>query len=267
MFLEKGEYPEGITLNQNRTIRKLANGFFLNKNILYKRTPDLGLLRCVNSSKATKLIEEVHVRTCGPHMNRFVLAKKILRIGYYCIAMENDCSRFVQKCHKCQIHGDLIKVHPTKLNAMTSPWPFAAWGMDVIGPIEPAVSNKHRFILVAIDYFTKWVEALSYSSVTKKVFQITHRISTAYRPQMNGAVEAASKNIKKILQKMIDNYKYLHEQLPYALLGYRTTAKTSTGATPYLLVYGIEAVIPAKVEIPSLRIIQEAELDDVEWKE
>ncbi|XP_059294528.1 uncharacterized protein LOC132047509 [Lycium ferocissimum] len=82
---------------------------------------------------------------------------------------------------------------------------------------------------------------------------------------MNGAVEAANKNIKKILRKMIDNYKDWHEQLPYALLGYRTTARTSTGATLYLLVYGTEAVIPAEVEIPSLRIIQEAELDDAEW--
>ncbi|XP_059311478.1 uncharacterized protein LOC132063062 [Lycium ferocissimum] len=217
--------------------------------------------------------------------------------------MENDCSKFVQKYHKCQIHGDWIKVPPTELNAMTSPWPFAAWGMDVIGPIEPAASNKHRFILVVVDYFTNWVEATSYASVTKKVvadfvrnniicrfgipesiitengailkshlmkemcaqFRIIHRNSTAYRPQMNGAVETANKNIKKILKKMIDNYKDWHEQLPYALLGYHTTARTSTGATPYLLVYGTEAVIPVEVEIPSLRIIQEAELDDAEW--
>ena len=53
--------------------------------------------------------------------------------------------------------------------------------------------------------------------------------------------------------------------LPYALLGYRTTVRTSTGATPYLLVYGTEAVVPAEVEIPSLRIIQEAELSNAEW--
>ena len=53
--------------------------------------------------------------------------------------------------------------------------------------------------------------------------------------------------------------------LPYALLGYRTTVRTSIGATPYLLVYGTEVVIPTKVEIPSLRIIQEAELSNVEW--
>ncbi|XP_059288177.1 uncharacterized protein LOC132041485 [Lycium ferocissimum] len=82
---------------------------------------------------------------------------------------------------------------------------------------------------------------------------------------MNGAVEAANKNIKRILRKMIDNHKGWHEQLPYALLGYCTMARTSTGATPYLLVYGTEAVIPAEVEILSLRIIQEPKLDDAEW--
>ncbi|XP_015166286.1 uncharacterized protein [Solanum tuberosum] len=64
---------------------------------------------------------------------------------------------------------------------------------------------------------------------------------------------------------MIDTRRGWHEMLPYALLGYRTTIRTSVGATPYLLVYGTEAVIPAEVEIPSLRIIQEPELSDTEW--
>ncbi|XP_060200262.1 uncharacterized protein LOC132628502 [Lycium barbarum] len=82
---------------------------------------------------------------------------------------------------------------------------------------------------------------------------------------MNKAIETANKNIKRILRKMTDNHKGWHEQLPYALLGYYTTARTLTGATPCLLVYGTKAVIPAEVEIPSLRIIQEEKLDDVEW--
>ena len=179
------------------------------------------------------------------------------------------------------MHGDLIRVPPNELNAMSSPWPFVAWGMYVIGPTEPATFNGHRFILVAIGYFTKWVEETSYKSVTKKVvtdfvhnnlicrfgvpesiitdnganlnshlmrelceqFEVTHQNSTAYRPQMNGAVEAANKNIKKILRKMIDNHRGWHEMLSYTLLGYRTTVRTSIGATPYLLVYGTEAVI------------------------
>jgi len=52
---------------------------------------------------------------------------------------------------------------------MSAPWPFSMWGIDVIGAIEPKASNGHSFILVAIDYFTKWVEAASYVSVTRKV--------------------------------------------------------------------------------------------------
>ncbi|XP_070025537.1 uncharacterized protein [Nicotiana sylvestris] len=64
---------------------------------------------------------------------------------------------------------------------------------------------------------------------------------------------------------MVENHKQWHEKLPFAFLGYRTTIHTSTGATPYMLVYGTKAIIPAEVEIPSLRIIQETELRDAEW--
>ncbi|XP_019244411.1 PREDICTED: uncharacterized protein LOC109224279 [Nicotiana attenuata] len=168
--------------------------------------------------------------------------------------METDCIKYVQKCHQCQIHADMIRVPPNELNATSSRWPFSACGMDVIGPIELAASNRHRFILVAIDYFTKWVEAASDKAVTKKVI-------ADFVPDHI----AANKNIKKIMRKMVKNYKKRHEKLPFALLGYCTIVCTSTGATPYLLVYGTEAVIPAEVEIPSLRIIQEAELSDAEW--
>ena len=82
---------------------------------------------------------------------------------------------------------------------------------------------------------------------------------------MNGAVEAANKNIKKIVQKMVVTYRDWHEMLPFALHGYRTTIRTSTGATPFSLVYGMEAVLPVEVEIPSLRIMKDAELDEAEW--
>lgn len=82
---------------------------------------------------------------------------------------------------------------------------------------------------------------------------------------MNGVVEAANKNIKKIVQKMVVTYKDWHEMLPYALHGYRTSVRTSTGETPFSLVYGMEAVLPIEVEIPSLRILRDIELDESEW--
>nr|XP_009596729.1 uncharacterized protein K02A2.6-like [Nicotiana tomentosiformis] len=131
--------------------------------------------------------------------------------------------------------------------------------------------------MVAIDYFTKWVEAASYKAVTKKVvvdfvrdhivcqfgipesiitdntsnlnsdlmkdmcetFKIKHKNTISYRPQMNGAIEAANKNIKKILRKLVDNYKQWHEKLPFGLVGYRTTlvsALSSGNFNPFVCV-------------------------------
>ncbi|KAA3481385.1 receptor-like protein 12 [Gossypium australe] len=134
--------------------------------------------------------------------------------------------------------------------------------MDVIGSISPKPSNEHRFIFVVIDYFTKWVEAASYANFTKSAvskflkkeiicqyrmperiisdnalnlnnstiiqFKIKHHNSSPYRSKMNGAVEAANKNIKKIVGKMTETYKDWHEKLPFALYVYQTFVRTST---------------------------------------
>ncbi len=82
---------------------------------------------------------------------------------------------------------------------------------------------------------------------------------------MNGAVEVANKNLKRIIQKMTITYRDWHDMLPYALHAYRNSVRTSTGATPYSLVYGMEAVLPIEVEIPSLRILKESGIDESEW--
>jgi hypothetical protein len=177
------------------------------------------------------------------------------------------------------------------------------WGIDVIGFVNPKARNGHRFILVAIDYFTKWVEADSFAHVMQKMvkkfierdliyrygppekiitdnaqnfndkmiielyarWKIKHSNSTSYRSKMNGAVEAANKNIKKIIQKMVVTYKDWYEMLPFALHAYRTAVQTLTEATPYMLVYGMEAVMPLEVEILSLRVLIDSELEEVEW--
>ena len=96
-------------------------------------------------------------------------------------------------------------------------------------------------------------------------FKIKHHNSPLYRLKMNGAVEVANKNVKGILSKMTETYKVWHKQLPYALCAYRTSVRTSTGATPYSLVYEMEAVLLVEVEIPSLRILSQTELDEAEW--
>jgi hypothetical protein len=71
------------------------------------------------------------------------------------MTIERDCIEYVTKCHKYQVYSDKINEAPTPLFNLTSSWPFTIWGIDVIGPINPKVNNKHQFSLVAIDYFTK----------------------------------------------------------------------------------------------------------------
>ena len=97
------------------------------------------------------------------------------------------------------------------------------------------------------------------------LFKIKHHNLVSYRPKMNGAMQAANKNVKKIIAKVTETYKYWHEKLPFALHAYQTEVRTSNGATPYSLVYGMEVVLPIEVEIPSLRVLREVELEEAEW--
>jgi len=258
------------------------------------------LLRCVNENEVEQILLEVHEGSFGTHANGHTMAQKILRAGYYWLTMENDCCVHVRKC---QTFANNVNAPLVPLNVLASPWPFSIWGIDVIEAIEPKASNGHCFILVAIDHFIKWVEAASYANVNRNVvirfikkeiicryglprkiitdnatnlnnkimkemcedFKIQHHNSTPYQPTMNGAVEAANKNIKKIAQKKTISYKDWHEMLPFALHSYRTSVRTSAGATPFSLVYRMEVVLPFEVEIPSLRILVESGLEEVEW--
>ena len=245
---------------------------------------------------------QVHEGVCGPHMNGHMLAKKILRQGYYWTTLDMDCTKYVRECDRCQRHANLQHLPPRELYNMTTPWPFSTWGIDVIGKVHPIGTNGHCFILVAIDYFTKWVEAASYKVLNaKKVamfiknnliyrygvpheiisdngshfereadqvmkeFKITRHKSSPYRPQTNGAVEAANKTIETIIKKLTDVGKDWPDKLPLALWGYRTSVRTATGETPYSLAYGMEAVLPIELEVPSLRVLLENQVNEVDW--
>lgn len=174
-FLQTQEYPLGASERDRKTLRRLAGSFFLNEYVLYKRNYDMVLLICVDRHEADMLMKEIHEGSFGTHANGHSMSRKMLRAGYYWLTMESDCYKFVKKCHKCQIYADKIHIPPTFLNVISSPWPFSMWGIDMIGMIEPKASNGHRFILVAIDYFTKWVEAASYTNVPSRLSSASSR--------------------------------------------------------------------------------------------
>ena len=164
------------------------------------------------------------------------------------------------------------------------------------------MSNGHEYILVVIDYFTKWVKAASYSVLIAKhvarfikyniifrfvvpqeiildngshfegevqsimeLYHVEHHKSSLCWPQTNGSIEAANKNIKNILAKMVVTYKDWVKKPPFAFWGYWTFIHASIGATPYSLVYGSKAVLPIEVKIQSLRVLVEMKVLEEDW--
>uniref|UniRef100_A0A2N9EXH5 Uncharacterized protein n=1 Tax=Fagus sylvatica TaxID=28930 RepID=A0A2N9EXH5_FAGSY len=182
----------------------------------------------------------------GAHANGPFLARKIMRAGYYWLTMERDCIRHVQTCHKCQMYQNSKNAPPQYLHTMASPWPFSAWGMD------EACSFKN-VTQVAVTRFVKNNIICRYGMPE---MLITDNASNLKQPHDGPVMPAVQDSSTTTL---------LHTHLPYALCAYRTSVRTSVGATPYSLVYGMEAVLPVEVEIPSLRILSQTQLEEAEW--
>ncbi|WJZ84615.1 hypothetical protein VitviT2T_004213 [Vitis vinifera] len=178
-FLRLGAYPEAATTKDKRALRQLAAQFVICGETLYKRSTHGMLLLSLDCVFVDRVMREVHVGVCRPHMGGHMLACKFMRTDYFWLTMKTNFCQFVQRCPKCQIHGDLIHMPPSKLHALTSLWSFSIWGIDIIENISPKSSSGHEFILVSIDYFTKWVETDSYARLTSSVvasFIISHMI-------------------------------------------------------------------------------------------
>ena len=135
-FMSCCAYLESDSTKDERALRHLAARFVVCEDALYRRSPDGMLLLCLDRDSTDRVIREVHARVCGPHMGGHMLMCKIMRTGYFWLTMETDCCQFVQRCPKCQMHRDLIHVPPSELHALTSPWPFSVWGIDIIGKIS-----------------------------------------------------------------------------------------------------------------------------------
>ncbi|XP_074288968.1 uncharacterized protein LOC141614113 [Silene latifolia] len=134
--------------------------------------------------------------------------------------MRNDAMEFAKRCDACQRHAHVSHQPAEPLHQVISPWPFMKWGMDILGPLPRAPGNK-IYMLAMTDYFSKWIEAESFSHVTET-------------------------QLEEIRGKWA-------EELPLVLWADRTTPKVGTGQTPFSLVFGVEVVIPSEVSVPTHR--------------
>jgi ribonuclease HI len=161
---------EGTLLTDRTEAHKLrirASHFRLLGGILYKMGFSRPHLRCLSPEEANYVIREVHEGICGNHSGARSLAHKLTRAGYYWPSLLHDATQYVKTCDKCQRFANIPRVPPEEITPITSPWPFAQWGLDIMGPF-PVGTKQAKFLVVAIDYFTKWVEAEPLAIISEK---------------------------------------------------------------------------------------------------
>jgi ribonuclease HI len=277
-----------------KAIQRKAPSYCLMRDKLYRRGLSDPLLRCIGENEVDYILREVHEGINGQHPGGKSLAKKILRAGYYWSTMQQDAKDHVKKCDTCQRHADMILAPPKPLNTLSSPWPFAWWGMDILGPFTTGLHGG-KYLIVGVDYFTKWVEAEAIPNIaavtilrffkrnilarfgipqvvvtdngtqfTDKNFQeflaaikTKQHFTSVEHPQTNGQAESANRVILRGLKRRLEEGKDKWvEELWSVRWAYRTTPHSTTGETPFRLTYGTEAVIPVEVEELTWRTTQ-----------
>ncbi|KAL0394909.1 UNVERIFIED_CONTAM: hypothetical protein Slati_4457100 [Sesamum latifolium] len=152
-WIKEGLLPENRW--EAARLKTRASRFIMQEHILYKKPYTHPLLRCLSTEEGIHILQEIHNGCCGAHTGTRILANKALRARYFWPTMKQDAIRLVSKCERCQKHSSLIHKPAEPLTTMLSPCPFMQWGMDIVGPF-PLAAGQRKFLLVAIDYFTKW---------------------------------------------------------------------------------------------------------------
>ncbi|CAL2240320.1 unnamed protein product [Prunus armeniaca] len=297
-------YLRDPSSNHERTTRFRARCYLIYQNELYRKGSDDLLLLCPSAEDIKVIMTKSHKGICGAHQSGIKMRWLVWRHGYYWPTILKNCIEYTKGCIKCQIYGPIQRVPADVLHPVTKPWPFRGWAVDIIGKIYPAASNQHAWILVATDYFTKWVEVESYWSISSTqvvIFfenHIVHRFgipetitadngpifasaetreyaerigiklvhSTPYYPQSNGQAKASNKVIKGIVEKMIEKKpRAWHDLLPEALWAYRVSKRSATGTSPYALTYGHDAIVPMELKVRSLRVTERLEQEERDY--
>ncbi|GKC71582.1 reverse transcriptase domain-containing protein, partial [Tanacetum coccineum] len=187
---------------------------------------------------------------------RSVVAKA-LRIGYYWPTMHEDSRKLIQACQDCQVHKPLPRNPQQKLSPITSSWPFYKWGIDIARPF-PKGPGKVKFLIVAIDYFTKWIKAKPVTAITGSQIKKSCGITLCADSDSQEKSSQITKSSSKTTHSRIGARNYIGRKKQkldrsHVLWAHRTVIKSSNGDTPFSLTYGTEAVIPTEIGMPTLR--------------
>ncbi|GJW75667.1 reverse transcriptase domain-containing protein [Tanacetum coccineum] len=231
----------------------------------------------------TYILTACHSGPTGGHYGANYTAKKVFDSKFYWPTIYKDAHELVKKCDSCQRQGKISQRDEMPQNSIQVCEIFNVWGIDFMGPFPSSRGNK--YILVAVDYLSKWVEAKAlptndarvvvkllkslfaqfgtpraiisdrgthfYNDKFDKVmskYGVTHRLAIAYHPQTSGQVEVSNHGLKRILERTVgENRASWSDKLDDALWAFRTAYKIPIGCIPYKLVYGKPCHLPIEL--------------------
>nr|GEW25712.1 reverse transcriptase domain-containing protein [Tanacetum cinerariifolium] len=247
-----------MSSQQKSKFFKDVKHYFLDNPFPFKIYADQVIRRCVHGQESIDILKACHYGPTGGHHGPNYTAKKAFDSGFYWPTVYRDAQDLVKNCNVCQRQGKISQRDEMPQNSIQVCEIFDVWGIDLMGPFPSSRGNK--YILVAIEYLSKWVKA-KFAKVMQK-FGVTHRLATPYHPQTSGQVEVSNHGLKSIIERIVDeNRASWSDKLDDALWAFRTAYKTPIGCTPYKLVYGKACHLPIELEHKSYWALKHANFD------
>jgi len=238
-YLFDKSLPSTLTRAQKDKIKHDSKFYVWDDPYLWKYCPDLIIRRCVPDNEFESVFKFCQNYACGGHSGGKRTAHKVLECGFYWPTVFKDAQEFCRTCDRCQRVGNITARNEMPMNPMFNVEIFDVWGIDFMGPFPK--SNGFEYILLAVDYVSKWVEAKATRTNDSKVvsdflrtnifarfgmprvvisdggshfcnrtidalfhkYNITHKVYTPYHPQRNGQAEVSNREIKRILEKTV----------------------------------------------------------------